>query len=411
MVAPPRPTARLTPSNSPRSRPEAEVLLCIARLHLDAIARTALERLCHAGLDWADLISLAARHRLLPLLYRHVNAVAPLAVPRVAFVELWRAHEDTARRNKTLAAELLRILRALEANAIPAVAYKGPVLAQALYGDLSLREYGDLDILVRRDDILRACAALAPEGYVPDYPLTPALEAAFLDSSAQYHRVLVHRDSGASVELHWKTDPDFPVESPQDSGWWSRMGRTSLEGEAIRTLSAEEQVLMCALHVTKHHGYRLGWLVDVAELIRQHPRLDWDWVVARAEHLWCTRRLGVSLQLAGDLIDAPLPERVRQRLDADTHIRRIADLIASKMFRTDAEGLSSLGRLGFELQLYDDRRHQLRHAVNVAVAPSLIEWSSWPLPRPLFFLYLPLRLVRLAKRYGLRLFGRSGQDA
>jgi hypothetical protein len=57
-----------------------------------------------------------------------------------------------AARNMKMTAELLRILDALKEAGIKAMPLKGPVLAQQLYGDVALRQFSDLDILVARED-------------------------------------------------------------------------------------------------------------------------------------------------------------------------------------------------------------------------------------------------------------------
>jgi hypothetical protein len=54
---------------------------------------------------------------------------------------LRRHYERNARRNIYLAAQLALLLEALRAENIPAIPYKGPVLAALAYGDLTLREF------------------------------------------------------------------------------------------------------------------------------------------------------------------------------------------------------------------------------------------------------------------------------
>src|SRR5262249_28128936 len=57
-----------------------------------------------------------------------------------------------ASRNLLLAHELLRVIDLLGANGIRAIPYKGPLLASQVYGDLGLRLFSDLDILVHEWD-------------------------------------------------------------------------------------------------------------------------------------------------------------------------------------------------------------------------------------------------------------------
>ena len=61
------------------------------------------------------------------------------------------ATERTTMSNLYLTQEMLKLLSAFRKKGIPAIPYKGPVLAQAVYGNVGLRQFGDLDITVPED--------------------------------------------------------------------------------------------------------------------------------------------------------------------------------------------------------------------------------------------------------------------
>ncbi|MCB0226148.1 MAG: nucleotidyltransferase family protein, partial [Anaerolineae bacterium] len=121
---------------------------------------------------------LAERHGLVPLLYRHLEAIDPTASPKPIFARLWSQSQATAGRNLMLTQELLRLLDLLAANDIPAIPYKGPALAALVYGDISLRPFNDLDILVPQRAARRAKALLEANGYHYPDRLTEAQEVA-----------------------------------------------------------------------------------------------------------------------------------------------------------------------------------------------------------------------------------------
>lgn len=384
-------------------RPEVELLLCCARLRVPSAARERIMALLELELDWVHLLKLASEHGLLPLLYLQLNALAPAAVPKAIYMKLWAHYESTLRHNQGMARELLNILQMFDANGIPAIAYKGPALAAAVYGDLGLREFGDLDILLRPQDVLPAKRLLRAHGYIPEYDLKPAVEAAFLRSSMQYHLVLVDKARAVMIELHWKTDPDFAVEATTDAQWWADLGHFSLEEKKIRCFATGELLLILCLHGSKHAWGSLGWLVDVAELIRQHPDIGWERITGKAAQLGCERRLALGLYLAHHLLDAPLPEATRNKLGYAADVKNLADSILETLFTPDSEGMSAFEWLRFNLSLYERRREKFNHCINVVLAPSLVEWSNWPLPRALFFLYLPLRVGRLIRKYTVKM--------
>src|ERR1700681_921232 len=79
---------------------------------------------------------------------------------------------DSIRYAFFLTGKLLRLLELFQAAEIPVIPLKGPVLAQILYGDPVLREFEDLDLLVRKRDVLRALQLLNAHGYAVDSSLS-----------------------------------------------------------------------------------------------------------------------------------------------------------------------------------------------------------------------------------------------
>src|SRR5437870_3000271 len=174
------------------------------------------------------------------------------------------ASRRSARRRLRATGELLSLLELFEADGIPAAPFKGPVLAAVLYGDVALREFVDLDILVRRRDVGRATDVLLSRGYRPEVPVEAGHEAALLASG--YHYPL-RRDDGLAVELHWNLAPrEFPY--PLDAEEvWTRLRPVPLGGRTVHTLGAEDLLLFLCAHGAKHCWWRRQWVADVAELI------------------------------------------------------------------------------------------------------------------------------------------------
>src|SRR5688572_24047075 len=127
---------------------EIELLLCCARTSIDSNTLDRLKTLLHQDLGWQRLIQTAGIHGVLPLLYRSLSRNAPGLVPKAILERLRENFRSNVQRNLFLTAELLKLLDLFAAHRIDAVPFKGPVLAAAVYKDLSLRQFSDLDVLV-----------------------------------------------------------------------------------------------------------------------------------------------------------------------------------------------------------------------------------------------------------------------
>ena len=79
--------------------------------------------------------------------------------------------------------ELLRLLTLFESAGIPAIPYKGPLLASLVYGKIARRQFCDLDILVRKRGFPKARRLLLSQDYRPMFSLTPAQEARYLENN------------------------------------------------------------------------------------------------------------------------------------------------------------------------------------------------------------------------------------
>ena len=371
---------------------EVRLAIACARVSLEERDRAEVRSCLEGPIEWDRLMRLARWHGLRPLLHRHLSGCE--AVPRAALVELWGEAEKIARGNRAMAAALACILDRFEAVGIRAVAYKGPTLALRAYGDLALREFGDLDILVPRGQVQRARDALCAGGYVPEYALQPAIEQAFLDSQAQYHLVLRAPEGGPLVELHWKSDPDYPVERLEDERWWA-----SARGvDAAAALGDEDLLLVLCIHGSKHFWSSLGWLVDVAELLRRPRELDWSRFVARAVAMGAARRVGVGLRLAADVLGAPLPPPCRA-LAWRPDVERLVPAVRCAMLATEPGPMSQWHAMRLQRALHGTWFLGIRDLLRAVCLPSLVEWTRWPLPKPLFFAYPVLRMGRLAAKY------------
>jgi hypothetical protein len=382
--------------------PEARVLALCTRGGLDQAERRRVRELIDSGIDGSRLVSLAERHGLAPALYRRLNDAAAPAVPTPLFARLWCRYESTARRNRAMTRELLELLRLFEANSIPALPFKGPALAELLYGDVTLREFGDLDILVCASEVDRARALLEAAGYEPAYPLRPRRQCRPIDDTM--HHALVHRhgEKGITVELHWNTDCRLFALPGVEGDWWARRPRAEISGVSVRSLAPEELVYVLCMHGTRHRWASLGWLCDLAALIRRHPGLDCRLVLELAEGQGTLRPLLLGLDLARRLLDEPLPRPISRRVDEDPAVSAMGAGILRRLGMTARPAPSAAERLRIGLTWWRFWPRWPGYLLRRALLPNMADWSAWDLPPALDFLYYPLHAARLVAKHGAR---------
>jgi Uncharacterised nucleotidyltransferase len=377
-------------------RPEVRLLLDCARTCVDAQRASRIKSLVSEGIEWAVLIRIAHEHGVMPLLYRNLNRVCLDEVPRPILRELREHFYANAGHNLLLTEELLKVLQLLEAHGIPCISYKGPVLATAIYDNVTFREFSDLDILVRERDYKVAQLLFIAQ----EYRLTKEFE---------YESTLVDATGKITVDLHKRmTARQFscPLNFEYLSG---RLQRIAVDGTDVSTLSPEDTLLMLAIQITKDTGsryFQLAKICDMAELLRAYPRLDFAQLLRQARRLGGERMLLYSLRLANNLLGTVLPQEIVSEMRFHPAIdglveyarrqlfegagRTVADQPAADHFRWDVRE-----RLRDKLYPY-----YLRYVTDVVV-PCELDRRFLPLPRELSFLYYFIRPVRLIGKHGL----------
>ena len=315
--------------------------------------------------------------------------------------------KDNSRRNLFLTRELLNLLPLFETHQIAAIPFKGPVLAASVYKNLALREFSDLDLVIRKQHVAKARELLISHGYRPQFDLNDSQETAFVRC---YSAQCFERDDGkVVVDLHWtmtSRDFGFPLEP---ESLWEQLEPISLAEKEVLTLSPENLLLFLCVHGGKHCWERLGWICDIAELIRTRDEMNWRTVMDQARALKSERMLFLGLYLASDLLEAPLPEEIRARVYSDPAVRSLATQIGERLFHEVSPGVLENWR--FQVRIRDRWRDGCRYCFGLVMTPTGLELTLMPLPAFLFPLYYVLRPMRLLVKHGGRMLGAKEQGA
>jgi hypothetical protein len=377
------------------------VLLNCARVSVDAATADRIRKVVRPDLDWAYLVRTASAHGTRPLLYRHLSRIVPETVPGAVLAALREAFLANARRNLLLTAELIRVLKSFDEHGVRAVPFKGPTLAACAYGNLALREFADLDLLVRAPEFSRAKELLIERRYRLGIGLSPAQEAEYLASIRQLP--LLSTDGACMVELHSHVMPRhfyFPLDLDHLSG---PLQTVQVSGRAVPTLPKEDLLLVLCAHGAKHRWGCLGWVCDVAELLRACPGMDWPRVEEQAGRLRSRRMLRLGLLLANDLLGAPLPCEVEREARADAVVNRLVARVSRTLLRAPADAPGGLALALFQIRARERLGDGVRYALSMALTPTVADWFSYRLPASISFFYYLLRPIRLVGKYFRRL--------
>jgi hypothetical protein len=345
------------------------------------------------GVDWIMVLRLAEHHGMLPVLYQSLRELTANVPPGIVD-DLRKSYEHNARRNLKFTAELFRILDSLEAHGIISIPQKGPVLAESIYGDLALRSFSDLDILVSPSDVLRVRTVVQELGYAPTLSLSSLEERAYLATGYEYS---FDGPAGRNLlELQWNIVPRFYAVDFDCGELLERAVSANVSGRTVRALCPEDLLLSLCVHAAKHAWIRLCWLRDIAGVL-QSQVADWSTIERQAAELGIKRMLEVSLVLAHRLLGADVPDSMREK-SQDGVVERLCNEVTQRLVAGEEFNPESLAYFWLMLRLRENVRDKLRFAYRLTFTPSLGEWRLVRLPESLFFLYRIVRVARLLAR-------------
>ena len=310
-------------------RLEHELLLCCARTNASDRVAARLRELAATKIDWEYLFLLARRHSIVPLLYRQLDRHASDLVPAEFLTQLKKHYLENVARNTILTAELCRLITRFADSGIDAIPYKGPVLALFAYGNVALRRFVDLDVIVKKSDVLKAREILLAEGYTPSKSLSLNQQELLLRTQ---HNMQFSRDNHRLiVELHWEVAPHLFASTVDSDQLWKNLTTVDLNGTQVKTLSAADLLFSLCVHGSRHLWERLGWICDVAELLARHS-FDWPTLLSVAAQADVDRMFLLGVHLAEQLLDAPLPAEVRERCDSDPRLASLERNVVEHLF-------------------------------------------------------------------------------
>ena len=337
-------------------------------------------------LNWDRVLESAQHHRVLPALCSALASQDLLpSAPRI------RAHKH-AWRILHFTVELTKIARFFEHRGIPFLAHKGLALAQLLYGDPAMRQFGDLDLLVKPQAVPRARAALMELGYEPGLQLSSRQEKSYLRSGYEY--VFGLKAERNLVELQWRIIPRFCSINFDIDALFSRSIQIQLDGLPLRTLGYDDLMLVLCVHAAKHEWAQLGMLRDIATLAQFD--LDWNWIMSEARRLGILKILQVSLLAVRELFAIDLPAAAQSR--SLVRAVELADTVMSKLQKNHEPITESLQYFRSQLQTRERWRDQARFVWRLVSTPSVEEWKAVRLPDRFFALYRVVRVARLLRR-------------
>lgn len=345
-------------------------------------------------IDWVTLLDIADTHGLTPLLHIFL-AKDPHSAPDTLLDQLNDRFRANALRNRILTQELVDILTLFDAQNITALAYKGPSLTLLAYKNLDHRQFGDLDILVKTEQVPLACDLLRQRNYQRSIPtLTPTQENDYIRTDHEHE--FISPDQLVHIDLHWSLSTRrFPFKTETDN-LFERAQICQWNKQTINTIGSQDMLLLLCMHANKDLWRKLVWICDIDRFIRMHDSIDWELLVVNARTSQCEKMLYIALLISHDILNTPVPVELLNKARSEpliAHGNQViqASLVAAKPERTF---LQCLAIQPYILPLCDTWSIRFSYIAHTLVTPTECDMMKLRLPRKLHFIYYIITPIR-----------------
>jgi hypothetical protein len=249
-----------------------------------------------------------------------------------------------------------RIGAALGAGGLRGVALKGPLFGERYYAEPWTRATTDTDLLVAEDALERASSILAELGYVRD--VGPEEER----FRKEHHHLHLRHPEAPLLELHFHAYTGFGRILPSAPLIERSLPMPQQQISALRVLAPEDELVFLAVHAAVHRFLRLGWLYDLALLLRAMSDGEISVAAERARTWGFARATAFAISLTVELFGLS-----RHLLEPFVVVGGVRAGIARRTLGEPRNGaIRSATRLAFTTALCDDRAAVIRYAIQAS---------------------------------------------
>lgn len=300
---------------------EDKLLLYCSRLNISEDTKLKVNEILSEDLDWSYVLEFSARQGISPLLYWNLRKISnDKNIPSEAIKDLQKMYYSNLARNILLFNELSKILTAFKKTGIDVIVLKGASLAEEIYKNIGLRPMGDIDLLIKEEDLQKAKTELAKLMY-SSYACPTNVHETFQTIIASA-LTFIRQDGKISIDVHWDIQPPHSPYKVDVNKLWKNAKPTKIAGIETLTLAPEDLLQHLCLHVDKHihissklSANPLRDYCDIAEVTSHFKTtFNWEYFLQNSKSCKIEQPIFEGLSIAKKYFGALIPENFLNEL-------------------------------------------------------------------------------------------------
>ena len=338
--------------------------------------------------DIESILKLSTKQAVFPHIAKNLDRY----FPSINFYRL-----SHIKYNMKLSSELINIVNFLEKKEIRTLSFKGSTLAKNAYGDIGLRQFADIDILIYKSDRFRVYDYMVKKRYIPEIELTESNKKSFFNSVnvlGFYHPV-----SKVYIEIHWELLSKNYAIQWNEKKIWQNSSKVTINHTDITTMNLEQQLLYLSIHGGKHLFERIGWICDIDRTLRISSKIDWRLLLDEAEEMGTKRMLFIALYISHKLLSTPLTSDIQHKIDKNRVVKKITKKIISLQFGSKKIKYKAFKKFIILYGMRENQIDRVNFIYHSLFSPKFDDFKTIKLPNFLWFLYPIIRPIRLLVKY------------
>ncbi len=329
-------------------------------------------------IDWDYIFRTAEEHRIVPILFKQLKAAFKSHIPESICNKFQTRFQEIAAYNFARSTQLIKLINLLQTHNFPVLSYKGMTLAELAYGDVTLRQFTDIDLFVKKKDFSEIKKLLISNDCRSVWTLTAKQEHAVL--KYDYEFPFYCSEVNTLVEVHWAFVESFFAFDCDTEKLWKRIGLVTLYGKKIPTLSAVDYLIVLCAHGSKHFWKRLGWICDLDRLVR-NTEIDWDSVLKLAVETGSLRMVWLGLYLSTEILKTELPGFINEKIQKDQTAAALGKKFIENLFEADKEPSDWKEMAKIHLKMRENLSTKIKYSERL-LTTKLIDKLFMPMGRP-----------------------------
>lgn len=387
-------------------RPELDLLFLCSRTNLNQKMEEKILSLLKEDIDWNFFLKTSVEHNVFQLVQLVLNSFLNDIIPEDVLQLMKKKYAENVLHNFLLLKELLKILDLFESHQISVIPYKGPTLSIWGYGGIEFRQFGDIDLFIKKSDFYKIKNLLISQNYFPQYYMDRNNERLHL--KFQHELKFIHKKTKQAIEIHWKFSGlcTHFKENPNQIFNFDNLTKIQINNYEVFTFLAEDLFLILCIHAGGHKWSRLLWLCDLNEIIQRNPNLNWEKIFNNAEKLGILRILQVSLILVVEILDTKIPTKIINKLNEKDAILVAIQIVQIFYINNCKDNYLFSKKMIFIKKIRENSLYGYSDLFSFLLSPTPEEWKMVSLNYHLYYFYYFIRPIRLMIKYklGLSLF-------